>query len=109
MNVDFATGWNRCNFMPLIFSQFMLSFGQNKKNKSSKASHSLPGHASIILEVFSLFVEDMVPRPHGNPPLNYKTFLGVQLILLTGMPFPLDGTVVGWEYYIGKGKLILRI
>ena len=29
---DFTTGWNRHIFMPLIFGQFMLYFGQNKIN-----------------------------------------------------------------------------
>ena len=29
---DFATGWNRHIFMPLIFGQFMLYFGQDKIN-----------------------------------------------------------------------------
>ena len=41
-NDDFATGGNRSDFIQLILA------GQNKK-KSSEASRSLPGHASIIL------------------------------------------------------------
>ena len=41
-NDDFATGGNGNDFIQLILS------GQNK-TKSSEASRSLPGHASIIL------------------------------------------------------------
>ena len=42
-NDDFATGWNRSNFIQLIL------LPEQKKVKSSEASRSLPGHASIIL------------------------------------------------------------
>ena len=56
------------------------------------------------LSVFSLFVENAVPRCHGNPPVNYIRKLGGAFNLLTGMPFPQDGTVVGWVYYLGTGK-----
>ena len=65
------------------------------------------------MKVFFLFLENVVARPQGNPPVNYWSNLGDYLNLLTGMPFLLDGTVVGWVYYMGTGRycasLILHI
>ena len=49
-NDDFATGGNRSDFIQLILS------GKDKK-KSSEASRSLPGPASIILGLLSLNIK----------------------------------------------------